>query len=579
MSENVDPSTSSVQDPLLKSQPGKTNKMKRFWRLCKRHKVRTSLVIIAVLFLALALFPFRYPILGLFVKHDVVVVVVDNVTHQPVSEAQVSWQNYQAMTDTQGRAVLSRVKPGKAELIVSKKYYDEDKINLVVGLKSPPEIKREFKANGRQVEVKITNAISHDSLEGVSVDIAGVLAKTNNEGKASLVVSTDKATQPIKITADGYLEFMGDIQTTTADSQSAKTNDFSLVPTGKVYFLSKKSGKIDVVKTNLDGTERQTVVAGTGNEDDGQTLLLASRDWKYLALLARRDGSRPKLYLINTSNDRMTEINGDSTSSIDLSAVGWQGHNFVYTAQKVDNKPWEPGKFFVKSYNAENGSYTVLDESKAQGDSDYNYGNETISNVYLTKDNIIYTKYWSAFGPSASALTMGVYRVNYDGSNKTAVKEVIKSQYGYINMVLSEPDEAYIVFYNNDNREYYSYSGGEIKADSSLTENSFSPSNYPTYLSSPSGKRTFWNESRDGKNILFTGDELGDEPVELATLSGFVSYGWYSDDYLLVTKDGSELYIASAKNKLSSASDLLKISDYHKPQSILRGYGYGYGGQ
>jgi len=76
--------------------------------------------------------------------------------------------------------------------------------------------------------------------------------------------------------------------TVTTDKVAA--NQFKLAPVGKVFFLSNAGGKIDVVSTNLDGTDRKVVLAGTGKEDRNNTVLLASSDWKYLALLSLRDG-------------------------------------------------------------------------------------------------------------------------------------------------------------------------------------------------------------------------------------------------------------------------------------------------
>jgi hypothetical protein len=75
-----------------------------------------------------------------------------------------------------------------------------------------------------------------------------------------------------------------------------------------------------------------------------------------------------------------------------------------------------------------------------------------------------------------------------------------------------------------------------------MTDEKFNKS-YPTFLISPTGDNTFWYEARDGKNSLFVGDSRGDKGNEVATLSEYTPYGWYSDGYILVSKNGSELYI------------------------------------
>ena len=99
---------------------------------------------------------------------------------------------------------------------------------------------------------------------------------------------------------------------------------------------------------------------------------------------------------------------------------------------------------------------------------------------------------------------------------------------------------------------------------------------YNTYLVSPSGNSTFWSESRDGKNSLFIGDSVGGNAKQIASASDYQTYGWYSEDYLLASKNGSELYIL-ASDGVKKDSEALKITDYHKPVISYPGYG-GYGG-
>jgi hypothetical protein len=102
----------------------------------------------------------------------------------------------------------------------------------------------------------------------------------------------------------------------------------------------------------------------------------------------------------------------------------------------------------------------------------------------------------------------------------------------------------------------------------------FYGSSYPTYLQSPSANDTFWAEPRDGKNTLFIGNEDGQKGKQIASLSEYFTYGWFTDDYLLVSKNSSELYIMPK----GGSKNAIKISDYHKPVQNFYGYGGGYGG-
>src|SRR6185437_11523818 len=100
---------------------------------------------------------------------------------------------------------------------------------------------------------------------------------TDADGQATIVVPAS-VTQPVSLKADGYLDTTATLQVT---NPAADANTFSLVPSGRLYFLSNLSGKLDVVSTNLDGSDRKTVLAGTGSEDKNNTVLLAARDWQY----------------------------------------------------------------------------------------------------------------------------------------------------------------------------------------------------------------------------------------------------------------------------------------------------------
>jgi hypothetical protein len=92
-------------------------------------------------------------------------------------------------------------------------------------------------------------------------------------------------------------------------------------------------------------------------------------------------------------------------------------------------------------------------------------------------------------------------------------------------------------------------------------------------LLSPSSNQTFWTDQRDGKNTLFVGDNDAKNQKTIASLSGYNIYGWFTDNYLLVSKNSSELYVMPV-----AGGTPLKITDYYKPAINYQGYGGGYGG-
>jgi hypothetical protein len=424
----------------------------------------------------------------------------------------------------------------------------------------------------------VSDLINGQKLSGVDIEAADVKVKTDKSGAALIVLPVSEPKQAASLSFKGYNDAKVTIQ---VSGSSAKENDFKLTPAGQVYFLSKLSGKIDVVKTNLDGSDRQTVLAGTGHEDDRSTVLLASRDWKYLALLARRDTSAARLYLIDTANnDELTTIDQGATSSFNL--VGWSDDNFIYTVSRSDVPAWQPKAQALKSYNAANKQLLSLDQTRAGGTNQYDYVQESYGQVYQIDKTVVYEKNWSAYYTNTAALNSkqaGVYSIGAGGANAHSLKtfgyEAGKTT--YINSIPYEAGQIYYQVTEKDQQSYYSYSNGKISARSDLADDFNSQDKNLTYLQSPSGNNTFWAEARDGKNTLFIGDTDGHNGKQIASLSDYFTYGWFSDSYLLVSKNASELYVM-ARGGPSEALPPVKISDYHKPAQTFNGYGGGYGG-
>ncbi len=575
-------------------EPAEPGKIKRFfagyWRKKKWTLPLTFLSIVGIISVVPAT---RYPLLAAAgVKRQFAVVVWDSKTDTPVSGARVTLDGTTHVTDDVGGAFFT-LKVGSGTLTVSKQYYRSFSENVFVGVthKSANVRAIHLIATGRQVPIIVVNQINGKPIQNAEISVLDTEAKTDLAGKATIVLPTGSATRLAAVTAGGYNDLSAGIQVT---SQPVAANTFKLTPSGRVYFLSNLSGNIDVVSTNLDGTGRQTVLAGTGSEDPNNTVLLASRDWKYLALLSKRDGGQnAKLFLINTSNNQVTTIAEDAAT---FTPLGWSGHYFVYLIDRTDVQAWQPNQSALKSYDAETGDTAVLDQTSAQGTSaDYisqsigtNYG--TQPGVYLTGNSILYSKQWN--GPNGTDLYGGslklsgmqdqIMSISPDGSNKQVLKSIsTPANGGYLNLfsAANKPDDIYFEAetYNNGlNDVYYEYLNGAVTQSNTITNETFTQTqqNHATYLESPSGSQTFWSEQRDGKNTLLVGDVNGGGSNQVASPSDYIPYGWYTDDYLLVEKNGSELYVMPA-----GGGSALKISDYYKPSQSLYGYGGGYGGQ
>jgi hypothetical protein len=557
------------------------SRWKRFVNWYKSSKKKSIPLTFLVVLGVLAAIPFsRYHVAAFVLKNNLNVEVVDSTTGTAISGANVSLGSSRALTDGSGKATLHNAPVGHHKVLVTKKYYKDSSVDALVPIsKQKGAVNVKLDATGRQVKISVNNLINHIALSDVTIKVGGENSKTDKLGDAVIVLPIGTKNAKAILSLDGYNDSEVNV---VVDDKSIKENNFTLTPAGKVYFLSKLSGKIDVAKTNLDGSNRQTVLAGTGKEDNYGTVLLASRDWKYLALLSKRDGAaNPKLYLIDTSNDSLTTIEGVAS----VTPVGWSDNYFVYQTNRIELGDSSPKKYSIKSYNAQNKQTLLLDQNDAVVSSSGSYSGmyftERFDNVLLVGKTVVYTKAWTRsywlFDPSGlSGKNSGLYSIKSDGSNSKSIKTWAANDIQSLYSQFRKPDEVYLTAYPySGNPAYVEFNGSSAKDISK--EDANSDYQYTTYLYSPSGDETFWSESRDGKNTLLVGDDNGDKGKQVASLSEYQTYGWYSDDYLLVSKGGSELYIMP-KSGLKNSDKPIKITDYHKPAQNFLGYGGGYGG-
>jgi len=570
-----DPAEPAADQPPEQAIVMKRGPFGRFADWLRSHKKASVLLGLLLIIIILGALPWtRYPILGSFYKQTMNFALTDSDTHKPVSNASLSIAGKTVQTDGQGRASI-KAPVGSKTVTITKKYYQTLTQKVFVPIRKPAATNLVVKATGRQVPVTVTNKISGKPLENAVVKVLDADAKTDKDGHATLVVPADKATQSVTVTASGFNTLTAQLQVTT---ETVAANTFAMTPSGSVYFLSNLSGKLDVVKTSLDGSDRKTVLAGTGKEDRQTTLLLASRDWKYLALLANRDGA-DKLYLIDTSNDALTTM--DEGANVGFQAKGWSNDTFIYTVDRQSVPSWQSGQTVLKSYNAASKKLNQLDQTAGSGSSALDSVHEFYGDVYIfPKGEIVFEKGMNA-GPAhpggLSGQQVTLQSINDDGSGKKTIKTfpVPEASFTtYINAV-TVPDGPSSLYIQDPytSTTFYEYEDGQFKVDSSMTgQKFFAP--YSNYLLSPNGSQTFWSETRDGKSVLFAGDSKGENGKQIASLSDYNSFGWYGENYVLATKNNSELYILPVNGSVQP----LKISDYYRSGGFIKGYGGGYGG-
>jgi hypothetical protein len=539
-------------------------------------KSKKGLAILAVaLVLLVALIPAsRYAALGMVVKKQVTIRVLDNKTATPVSNAKVSMGGGTATTNAKGIATL-KTKPGKQMLTIEKQYYSPYMSKQFVGLNQLTNVEAKLLATGRQVPITVVDKVSGLPVAGAEVRILKTSAKTDGKGKATIVLPANIGSSQGEIAASGFNTLKATVKVTDS---VVPENTFMVTPKGKIYFLSNQNGTIDVVSTNLDGTERKVVLAGTGKEDARTTSLLASRDWRYVALKAKRDTAQPALYVIDTATNKVRQFD---SGVAEYELVGWSGHDFIYDVVLTSKSRWQPGREVLKSYDAERGDLNQLDQSQAEGDAN-TYAYQSFYNFYIVEDAVTYTTQWTVSGATDTYdlgnKTASIRAVGPTGQGKKDYQTFAANTYPYFQAALFEPQAIYYAVGNSTDGKtlYYEFEDKKVSQKNDIDAGAFNRV-YPTYLISPNGKQSFWTELRDGKDSLLLGDNRAANKKVIATLPEYAPYGWHSDKYVLVSKNGSELYILPA-NGLTNGKTPLKITDYYKPSQSLTGYGYGYGG-
>ncbi len=523
-------------------------------------KKRTILTIVGLVVIALGILfavpTTRYAMLGTVLKKDVKVMVTDSVTNKPVTQAMVTLDGQTVKTSSTGEADVPSVPVGEYTVSVTKKYYKNSSITLAVPITSHPQTPTiALVATGRQVQVKVTNTLTTAALEKAVVTVGDTAASTDINGLATIVLPADKPTLDGTVTLNGYNTTRVNVKVT----EQADQNNFTLTPTGSVYYVSNQTGVADIMKANLDSTSPAVVIKGTGYEKG--TTLVASDDWRYLAFYATRVSSASaQLYVVDTQKGTINQI--DAASGLQLSLLGWSGHHFVYVANNYSGNAWDAGRQKIMSYDADAGQLVTVDQTTVVNSQNGNYLAENFTYPALVNDKIVYGQSWTPNGLYIFQTTgnkAAIVAANADGTNKQKLQEFpmhFRSQIDERSTGLQTAN--FRVTIDNGPLTYFSY--GTSLVNVGMTDDQFYGQNQQ-YYTSPDGMHTAWTEVRDGKGAILVGDANGKNGQVVALQANVSVLRWFDDKYILLTKQGSEMDIISAVTT-SSSNPITKITNY-----------------
>ena len=530
----------------------KTNILK-FWKWPKKWIAIGVIFDLAILAALISLIPVtRYMALNLATDASANIIVVNAETSQPIVGATVAIGDTTVETDNDGYARFDSVDYGDQEVSLSKDNYEPATVSGVISTKNFWFEQGELKPTGVSYDVKAVDFLTSEGLSSFTakIDVLEDSLVTAKDGVATLNVPNDFTDDfTVSFAADGYLS------TGAVFSLDEKAEDTKLVRSGRVGFLSNRDGKISVYSSNLDGSDTQLVLEGTGSETMYNTNLSISPNGKYGVLNASREGEldengnkRNELYLINFEDN--------STELFDQGAASWfiydvNNERAVYSLSKDDDSLEDNRK--VKTFTFSSQQLETLVSQKQ-------WGNIIYSNGY-----VIYSQTESSYPVYTEAILV---RVDVATGEKINIEtdQRVRSRMIEVSPGIIEYEIESIKSSERANVRYEVATNRRTVLDGDLTVNLTSRS---SFTPSPDGTALAWTEIIDGNVVVVVGDTSGNNGTRITTELGIGGlYGWLDGQTVSVLVDGSELHALDIETGNS-----FKIGNIYA--SRFR-YGYGY---
>jgi len=466
------------------------NALSAWWNNPVARRTTIAGLLVAIIII-LAVPPSRYFVLNnVGVRSGASLIVLDESTQQPLKNVTVRLSGQSAVTDNEGKVRLSHLKLGKNELVIEKRAFAANKKIITLGWGSNPLGNFSLSPVGVQYAFVVTDFLSGKPVEKVEAIQGEFSAFSDEKGKIKLTVEDTTVNEvTVVIKAEGYRD---ETRTFSADLKDEQA--IQLVPGRKHVFISKRSGKFDVYKIDVDGKNEEKILAGTGSERDDMVLAPHPTD-EIVALVSTRENMRNKdgfllstLTLIDLSNNATTKV----TQSERIQVVDWFGDRLVYVEIAAGASGNSPKRHRLNSFDYKTEKQTELASS--------NYFNDV-----LNAGGFVYYASSSAYQTSP----VNFYRVQADGTNRQTVLDkevwnVFRTDYDKLTIAVEQSWYEHSIS-NNKN----SVLGGE-------------PANLVsrTYIDSPDNKNSLWVDQRDGKGVLLNYELQSKAEKELKAQSG-----------------------------------------------------------
>ena len=308
-------------------------------------------------------------------------------------------------TDAQGKLRVDHVPYGKISVVAKKPGYQD--VNYGVTLDFDPflhkfggkesddasrTVELSLRATGIPLSFKVVDALSGKPVTVGEFMIGDVVAKSDDQGVVSLkILGTDAS--KVSVTTKFGGAFVDQQFELTLGSDTVP--EIKAVPGGKHYFVSRRSGVLTVYSSNLDGSDVQTVVAGTGQET-GAIAFAVSPNGKYGVLSSSRDGARnsrgdmlQRMYVVDLATKQLTRVD----EGLQITFADWSDSTLVYTTTAFDTTT--------------STTPTTLRSVDTDAKRVYNFESaEYISVGTVGFDKVVYQKYASSGSDAATSPTL-----------------------------------------------------------------------------------------------------------------------------------------------------------------------------
>ena len=503
------------------------------WWRSPRQRYGTIGAVLTCAILLLTIQPTRAFIMNAVgIRSSVMLSVVDQSTKLPIESAMINIGGKSAKTDASGQVTFRGLHVGSQDLTISKPGFATHTKNVRLGMRVTDLGDIRLRPVGQQLRFIVTDYLSGKPVSNVDFVSGEATTKSDDKGHALLTLaSTDNTTAPVTISSQGYRTEKHTVQAGDKGPQKLR-----LVPSAKLAYISKKSGRYDVYKVDVDGKNEAVLLPGTGLE--GPTIrALASPDNQYVAVVSSRENKRNSQgYLLNTLT--LVDIKTGEAQTIQqaeqLNIIGWVDNTIVFQETSIGASAANPNRQKILSYNTESGNKKQLASA--------NYFNDAL----LIGDSAYYT-----VSATDVAAKDSFVKIDIDGSNRKAY---------YSQDLWSLVREDYTNFKLQTPTKWLIFNTESLKVTDSVPPNDMYSR---AFVDGPKRQRSAWVDTRDTVGVLMIRNLAIKQDRQIASmknLQGVVSWlnervvvvrvANYSEvaDYVVSLDGGEPVKVADVSN-------------------------------